>query len=175
MRSALFILVSFALLLQGCFFFSNDREILPYNHMPSKALEIALEQLGKPYRWGGRGPDLFDCSGLITWSYKKAIGRDDIFRIGNMIYTDATMDDLYSWNVELIPIEEASPGDIVFITNKTERITHGGFFIRRVNEETVEILHASSYHGYTLKENWPIDKPVDDHWFVGIGRLVVAH
>lgn len=26
------------------------------------------EQIGKPYVWGAKGPDAFDCSGLVTWA-----------------------------------------------------------------------------------------------------------
>lgn len=37
-----------------------------------RAVDIALQQVGKPYKWGGNGPDRFDCSGLIIYSYRKA-------------------------------------------------------------------------------------------------------
>jgi cell wall-associated NlpC family hydrolase len=32
----------------------------------------AAEQLGKPYQWGGTGPDAFDCSGLAMMAYRSA-------------------------------------------------------------------------------------------------------
>jgi len=32
----------------------------------------AAEQLGKPYQWGGTGPDAFDCSGLAMMAYRAA-------------------------------------------------------------------------------------------------------
>ena len=32
----------------------------------------ALAQVGKPYRYGGRGPDSFDCSGLVAYVYGRA-------------------------------------------------------------------------------------------------------
>ncbi|WP_433501635.1 NlpC/P60 family protein [Sphaerimonospora sp. CA-214678] len=37
-----------------------------------KILEYALAQRGKPYRWGGTGPDAFDCSGIIYMAYRHA-------------------------------------------------------------------------------------------------------
>lgn len=32
----------------------------------------ALSRIGKPYQWGATGPDAFDCSGLVVWSYSRA-------------------------------------------------------------------------------------------------------
>lgn len=37
-----------------------------------RAAQIALQQVGKPYRWGAVGPDRFDCSGLISYAYNHA-------------------------------------------------------------------------------------------------------
>jgi peptidoglycan DL-endopeptidase CwlO len=33
------------------------------------AIAYAQAQLGKPYLWGGTGPDAFDCSGLVMQAY----------------------------------------------------------------------------------------------------------
>lgn len=34
-------------------------------------VEIAKQQLGKPYKWGGTGPDEFDVSGFVQYVYKQ--------------------------------------------------------------------------------------------------------
>jgi cell wall-associated NlpC family hydrolase len=36
------------------------------------AIEYALNQLGKPYVWGGTGPAGYDCSGLVMMAYRTA-------------------------------------------------------------------------------------------------------
>ena len=36
------------------------------------AIDAALSKLGSPYVWGDEGPDTFDCSGLVLWSYAQA-------------------------------------------------------------------------------------------------------
>ena len=36
------------------------------------AVRAALSRLGRPYVWGATGPDQFDCSGLVKWSYAQA-------------------------------------------------------------------------------------------------------
>jgi len=35
------------------------------------AVAEAKKHLGKKYVWGGSGPNVFDCSGLVQYSYKK--------------------------------------------------------------------------------------------------------
>ncbi|MEU2874454.1 NlpC/P60 family protein [Streptomyces olivoreticuli] len=37
-----------------------------------RAVEFARAQLGKPYRWGGEGPNSFDCSGLSMRAWQAA-------------------------------------------------------------------------------------------------------
>jgi len=36
------------------------------------ALTAASTQSGKPYLWGGTGPDAWDCSGLVQWAFRQA-------------------------------------------------------------------------------------------------------
>lgn len=40
----------------------------------SSVLDVAKKQLGKPYKWGSSGPNAFDCSGLVYYSYKNGAG-----------------------------------------------------------------------------------------------------
>jgi NlpC/P60 family len=39
----------------------------------ARAVAFALAQRGKPYQWGGHGPDDYDCSGL-TWAAWRHVG-----------------------------------------------------------------------------------------------------
>lgn len=78
------------------------------------AVTYALAQRGKPYLWGGTGPDRFDCSGLTqrAWAQTgKAIGRTtyDQLRDG----TGTTVAQLQPGDLVLIPGSQgtlASPG-----------------------------------------------------------------
>lgn len=37
-------------------------------YRPALAVAYARQQVGKPYQWGGAGPNAFDCSGLVEQS-----------------------------------------------------------------------------------------------------------
>jgi cell wall-associated NlpC family hydrolase len=70
-----------------------------------KAVQVALAQVGKPYRWGGAGPNSFDCSGLISYAYRQA-GMD----IGRM--TSATF--AVSTRFRKISRAEVRAGDVLW-------------------------------------------------------------
>lgn len=42
----------------------------------SAVIAEAYKHLGKPYVWGGKGPDVFDCSGFTSYVYRHATGRE---------------------------------------------------------------------------------------------------
>lgn len=43
---------------------------------PAAFLALAKAQGGKPYVYGSKGPDTFDCSGLVTWVIHELGGPD---------------------------------------------------------------------------------------------------
>ncbi|MGW2398799.1 NlpC/P60 family protein [Kitasatospora sp. NPDC001664] len=50
----------------------TDLSSLPAGSFAATVVAAAEAQIGKPYGWGDTGPDSFDCSGLMVWSFKKA-------------------------------------------------------------------------------------------------------
>ncbi len=67
-----------------------------------QALRWALTRIGDAYVWGGAGPNVFDCSGLVVWAYGK-IG------ISLPHYTG------YLWNSGIhVSRSQLKPGDLVF-------------------------------------------------------------
>lgn len=55
-------------LLQGCSTMGSG----PERAKRETVIETALDQVGRPYRYGGANPDGFDCSGLVEYSYAEA-------------------------------------------------------------------------------------------------------
>ena len=66
------------------------------------AIAFAEQQIGKPYLWGGTGPDAFDCSGLVMMAYRAAAV--------NIARTSQAQ-----WASEQrVPASQVQPGDLVF-------------------------------------------------------------
>ncbi|AKN72108.1 hypothetical protein QR97_22095 [Streptomyces sp. PBH53] len=44
----------------------------PASPAGDRAVRYAMDQIGKPYRWGAKGPDAYDCSGLTSQAWSRA-------------------------------------------------------------------------------------------------------
>lgn len=142
--------------------------------IPQQGLCFSKQQLNKPYILGGQGPDSFDCSGIIICAYEEALQTPLLLmNKRNEIRDDVNMDELYLYNVRLIGKDELLPGDIVFITNDSTRISHGGLFIGWKDDTMIEFINASSYHQKVCIDEWPIEGKKRGQWFVGFGRLII--
>ncbi len=80
----------------------------------SAAIAYARQQIGKPYLWGGTGPDSFDCSGLTMMAYRAA--GVDIPR---------TADQQWLWGPQVSP-SQVQPGDLVFFAGADGTATAPG-------------------------------------------------
>lgn len=89
-----------------------------YNPARQRMINIAGSTLGAPYRWGGDNPKSgFDCSGLMTYVHKNALGK-------KIPRTTAKQRD----QSRSIRYAQLQPGDMLFF--KTGRKTnHVGIYI----------------------------------------------
>lgn len=67
-----------------------------------KAVDVALDQVGKPYQYGGSGPNSFDCSGLTSYAWRAA-----------GVELPRTSRDQYARS-QRISRSQLQPGDLVF-------------------------------------------------------------
>ena len=66
------------------------------------AVGVALAQVGDPYEYGATGPDSFDCSGLVQYSFGQ---------VG--VSAPRTTGDLEGWGTP-VSTDALIPGDLVF-------------------------------------------------------------
>ncbi|MGY1743098.1 MULTISPECIES: NlpC/P60 family protein [unclassified Blastococcus] len=98
-----------------------------------RAVDTALAQVGKPYAWGGAGPNSFDCSGLVQYAYRSAgINLPHSSRMQSRIGLPVSL-----WHMQ--------PGDLLFFYSP---VGHVGMYIGNGM-----MVHASTY-GQPVKVVW---------------------
>ena len=107
-------------------------------------INLAKQQIGKPYVWGATGPNSFDCSGLTSYVYKNAANislprtSSDQSKVGTTISRS-----------------NLQPGDLIFSsTNGTGNVSHVGIYIGNN-----EMIHAPK-----PGENVQITKINNTYW-----------
>ena len=81
----------------------------------SAAVAEGLDQVGKPYKWAGSGPDSFDCSGFTAWAWRA--GGVSLPHNSRAQYSASTH----------IPMSAIQPGDLIFYGQPT--IHHVALYI----------------------------------------------
>ena len=94
--------------------------VLPTNatNVQQAIVREAFKHLGKPYVWGAKGPNTFDCSGLTYYVYMKATGHYIGGWTGEQQYAGTQ-----------IPVSQAQPGDLVFWGPSSGVTHHVGIYI----------------------------------------------
>jgi cell wall-associated NlpC family hydrolase len=100
----------------------------------AKVVEAALTREDARYRAGGAGPNAFDCSGLVKWSYKQA-GVNLKHGTANQIK-----------QVQRIKKKDLRPGDLVFSGRANGGIQHVALYIGEG-----KVIHAT--YGSASRKN----------------------
>lgn len=115
-------------------------------------VSLAEQMLGVPYRWGGRTPAGFDCSGLVQYTFERAGYR--VPRTSRAQHRAASP----------VPINEARPGDLVFFA-ESGRVSHVGIYVG-----DGRFIHAPStgqrVKVSSIREAWYRQR------FAGAGRIL---
>ena len=88
----------------------------------STMLNAALSRRGLPYVWGGSGPRVFDCSGLVKWSFAQA----------GIVMPRVAADQALTGPA--VPLSDVQPGDLLFYhTDPTDPhyISHVAIYLGR--------------------------------------------
>lgn len=105
----------------------------------SRVVELALAQVGKRYLWGAAGPNAFDCSGLMFWSYGQ---------IGIRIPRTTTT----QWpGMRPVAPSEWQAGDLVYMDTREQgfrgfpqKVTHVGMLADLNHDGRWDLIHAVS-------------------------------
>lgn len=100
----------------------------PNDAVGLRALEWARTQIGKPYRYGGAGPDAYDCSGLTLRAFEAAGAQ-----------LPRTTRDQWA-KTRRVALDDLRPGDLVFWSS---------------NGEPSGIHHVAIYAGENMRLHSP--------------------
>lgn len=89
------------------------------------AVQAALTRLGDPYEWAAAGPDAFDCSGLVVWSFQQA-----------GVSLPHSSQQLAAGG-QPVPLDRMQPGDVITYYSNA---SHVGLYVGKG-----KMVHASTY------------------------------
>lgn len=101
-------------------------------------LEVAKEHVGTPYRYGGKVPGGFDCSGFMHY----------VFRSQNVVLPPNSSAQSRVGN--RINPKEAQPGDLLIFTTKG-KVNHVGMVVENT-QGSLQMIHASSSQGIIVED-----------------------
>ena len=101
------------------------------NVLVSQAVNYAEAQIGKPYLWGGTGPDAFDCSGLVMMAYRSA--GVNIARTSEQQWL----------TLPHVPANKVLPGDLVFFAGSDGTATAPGHVGLVISKNTMIEAYAT--------------------------------
>jgi cell wall-associated NlpC family hydrolase len=101
------------------------------NVIVSEAVNYAEAQIGKPYLFGGTGPDAFDCSGLVMMAYRAA--GVNIARTSQQQWL----------TLPHVPANKVLPGDLVFFAGSDGTPTAPGHVGLVISKNTMIEAYAT--------------------------------
>ncbi|MGY4515482.1 C40 family peptidase [Lysobacter sp. HA18] len=97
---------------------STSATATPVTGRAQSVLARAFALLGTPYRWGGTSTEGFDCSGLVGYVFRNALGVE-LPRVARDQAQTGTMVDR----------SQLTAGDLVFFSTHSSGVDHVGIYI----------------------------------------------
>ena len=126
-------------------------------------IDTACKYIGYPYKYGGKGPNRFDCAGFVRFIYRK---------FGYLLGPSAPSQFPQGRSLK---VEELQTGDLVFFggrrgSSKSKRIGHVGIVtVVNPNDHSFRFIHASTSKGVIISNS---TEPYYDYRYQGACRIL---
>lgn len=114
--------------------YAQDEESLLRNTVA----DVAKTYLGKPYKYGAKGPNAFDCSGFTFYVLRK-------FNIALLGSSKSQAKQGSS-----VSLTQSQPGDLLYFKNSKGRVNHIAIIINNTSEG-IEVAHATTSRGVIVE------------------------
>lgn len=112
--------------------------------LQKEIVDYGLRYLGKPYRYGGKGPKYFDCSGFTSFVFKK-FG----YNLGS---SSASQDRQFT---SIKSKKRLKKGDLVFFEGykRNGRVGHVGIVVKVKSNGDFSFIHAATKGGVIISKS----------------------
>lgn len=131
---------------------ANTTEKIAAPHSGLQVITSARKMLGTPYRYGGKSPSGFDCSGLVSYAYRSA-----------GIQVPRTSNDQFQQSRK-VALPDLQPGDLLFFRLQPPKVSHVAIY-----DQDGRFIHAPS-SGKTVSYA-SLDNPYWREHLVAVGRF----
>lgn len=128
-----------------------------------RIIDTACKYIGYPYKFGGKGPNRFDCAGFVRFIYRK---------FGYLLGPSAPSQFPQGRSLE---VEDLQTGDLVFFggrrgSSKSKLIGHVGIVtVVNPNDHSFRFIHASTSRGVIISNS---TEPYYAHRYQGACRIL---
>ncbi len=119
--------------ISACRTAKNITEKPSYKNVRDDVVRAASSRIGSSYKYAGKGPRVFDCSGLVQYAFAKAG------------YSLPASSEVQSGLGASIVLSSAMPGDLIFF-KKNGEVFHVSI-ITKVTRKSLYVVHSTSSRG----------------------------
>lgn len=136
-------------------------DVVPGNTVPIRALNWALRQVGKPYKWGATGPNSFDCSGLVYAAYRAVGVKIPRLTTASFLLSPKFGSVPKNWNaIQVGDLVFPDAGHVVLVVDPVSRLIleapHSGANVRETNYSEYHNIFAVRRYGGVQKAVPPL-------------------
>lgn len=118
---------------------SDTKAFAALNPTQENVIKIARQQIGKPYVWGAKGPNSFDCSGLVQYVYQQ-VGLSVPAPTYNQINCGTAVSQ-----------SNLQPGDLVFPSDGHVQIYSGNGYVIEAPEPGKNVREVKMWGFYKAR------------------------